>query len=163
MEYTLRTFRSADAPRLSEVFREAVRVVGAHEYTVEQTSAWLARAPAIGKRLLARVEQGHWIVVAADSNSEAVAYALMEPDGHLDHLYCHPLHTRQGLADRLLAAAEQHSRALKCNRLFTEASELARPAFERAGYIVTHRRNFTIEHEGREVPIHNYAMEKHLE
>ena len=37
-----------------------------------------------------------------------------------------------------------------------------RPAFERAGYAVTHKREFAIAHEDREVPIHNWAMEKPL-
>jgi putative acetyltransferase len=38
-------------------------------------------------------------------------------------------------------------------RMLTEASELARPVFARAGYRLLHR---------RDVPIHNCAMEKHL-
>lgn len=91
-----------------------------------------------------------------------VACALLEQDGHLDHLYCHPDHTRNGLADLLLDAAEEQALTWDCKRLYTEASELARPAFERAGYGVTQRRDFTIEHEGKLVPIHNYAMEKTL-
>jgi putative acetyltransferase len=87
-----------------------------------------------------------------------VAYSVLEPDGHLDRLYSHPEHTRRGLAGRLLAAAEEDARALGLARLFTEASILARPSFERAGYVVTHRRDFEIDG----VPIHNYAMEKLL-
>ncbi|MBB3032974.1 hypothetical protein [Alteriqipengyuania lutimaris] len=52
-------------------------------------------------------------------------------------------------------------------RLYTEASELARPAFERAGYHgaferagyhVSHRRDFEVDG----VAIHNFAMEKVL-
>lgn len=98
------------------------------------------------------------IFVACDTGDEPRAYALLEPDGHLDMLYCHPDHTRKGLANELLAHAEMvaHSEGMK--RLFTEASELARPAFERAGYAVMHRRDFEVDG----VPIHNYAMEKML-
>ncbi len=73
-------------------------------------------------------------------------------------LYCHPDHTRKGLADRLLEQAETHARSEQIAMLFTEASELARPAFERAGYSVKERREFEIEG----VAIHNYAMEKSL-
>lgn len=73
-------------------------------------------------------------------------------------LYCHPDHTRRGLADELLGHAEAYARSLGLSRLFTEASELARPAFERAGYKRQHRRDFEIEG----VPIHNYAMQKFL-
>jgi len=162
MPYTLRLFRSSDAPRLGEIFAEAVRVIGGRGYSPEQVAAWAARSPAAGERILERAEQGHWIMVAAETSDMPVAYALCEQDGHLDHLYCHPDHTRRGLADQLLAAAEDQARKWGCARLYTEASELALPAFERAGYHVTHRRDFAIEHNDREVPIHNYAMEKAL-
>jgi putative acetyltransferase len=77
----------------------------------------------------------------------------------LDHLYCHPLHTRRGLADKLLNEAEKIARKHGNARLYTEASELARASFERAGYAVTHKRDFDLGG----VPIHNYAMEKALD
>ena len=107
------------------------------------------------------------ITCAVTGAGEPVAYTLLEVDaegdGHLDMLYCHPEHTRRGLADALLNEAEQAAREQALPRLYTEASELARASFERAGYQVTHRRDFEIEHEGTSVPIHNYAMEKSLD
>lgn len=158
MPYSLRPFREEDATRLCEIFGEAVQVIGRHGYSDDQVRVWQGRAPADPQRILDRHSQGHRIIVAADEADIAVAYALLEPDGHLDHLYCHPDHTRQGLADRLLADAEDQARALGATRLYTEASELARAAFERAGYSATHRRDFEIDG----VPIHNFAMEKAL-
>ncbi len=77
-------------------------------------------------------------------------------------LYCHPDHTRRGLAEQLLAVAEQCARLDGMHRLYTEASELARPVFKSSGYVVQHRRDFMIEHDGTDVAIHNYAMEKRL-
>ena len=162
MPYSLRPFRSDDAARLSEIFYVAVRVIGAQEYSPLQVAAWAARSPAAKEAILARVAKGDWIIVAVDGSGTPAAYALIEQDGHLDHLYCDPEHTRHGLADRLLEAGEAKAGEWRCERLYTEASELARPAFERAGYRVTHRRDFIIEHDGREIPIHNYAMEKRL-
>ena len=41
---------------------------------------------------------------------------------------------------------------------FTEASEPARSFFARQGFTIRHRRDFELAG----VPIHNYAMEKHL-
>lgn len=43
-------------------------------------------------------------------------------------------------------------------RLHAEASETARPVFERAGFSVTARRDFEVAG----VPIHNWAVEKSL-
>ena len=163
MPYALRPFRSDDAARLNEIFLEAVRVVGAHGYSAKQVRAWAARSPAAEARIHEHMSAGDWIVVAVDPDDQPVAYALLEQDGHLDHLYCHPDHTQRGLADLLLVAAEEQARQWCCLRLYTEASELARPAFKRAGYRVTNRRDFSIEHAGQDVPIHNYAMEKALD
>ena len=113
-----------------------------------------------------RVRDGQTIFIAVDEGDHPCAYTLLEvpeADGcHVDHLYCDPDHTRRGLAAQLLARAEEFARDARAPGLYTEASELARPAFERAGYRVEHRRDFAIEHAGRSVPIHNYAMERPL-
>ncbi|WP_284125341.1 GNAT family N-acetyltransferase [Parerythrobacter aestuarii] len=157
MAYSIRLYRDLDAEALSKLALAAIRTIGVHGYSPEQVEAWAARHG--GEDMYReRVSSGHVIFVAADAQDRPVAYALLEGDGHLDRLYNHPNHTRRGLALQLLMAAETHARAEGITRLYTEASELARPAFERAGYSVTRRRDFAIDG----VPIHNYAMEKVL-
>ncbi len=162
MDYVIREYRDGDAPALAELTLAAIREVGTKRYTDTQVAAWASRHPG-AERFRARVAEGHWICVAADIADRPVAYALLEPDGHLDMLYCHPNHTGQGLADRLLALSEERARSLLVTQLYTEASELARPVFERAGYQVTQRRDFDISLGDEAVPIHNYAMEKPLD
>ena len=98
-------------------------------------------------------------MVAVDRLDRSVGYVQLQTDGHLDHLYLHPDHTRRGLAERLLDAAETFARDRGIERLLSEASELARQAFERAGYTMTQSRDFSIDG----VSIHNWAMEKPLE
>ena len=161
MAYIIRDFREDDAPALGLVTREAIVVIGAHAYTPEQVDVWASRHHD-ATRFVERAGLGHAIWVVVDHADAPVAYALLEPDGHLDMLYCHPDHTRRGLAGELLAHAEMHARGEGLERLYTEASELARPAFERAGYGVTQRRDFEIEGRNGPVAIHNYAMEKRL-
>jgi len=157
MAYAIRAFCEKDATALADLTVAAIRAIGLRSYSQEQIEAWAARHPG-PERFLKRAEDGSHIFIAADESDAVVAYALLEPDGHLDMLYCHPDHTRRGLADELLAVAEQDARSLDVAHLYTEASELARPAFERAGYVVQNRRDFEIEG----IAIHNYAMEKHL-
>ncbi|MEL7197032.1 MAG: GNAT family N-acetyltransferase [Pseudomonadota bacterium] len=166
MIYTIRLFKKSDAAPLARLTAASIGVVGAARYSPEQIAAWGARHPG-PERFLERTDGGDLIWVAATPEDQPVAYALLEPpkadcSAHLDMLYCDPAHTRQGLADRLLTAAEEHAKQHGVNRLYTEASELARSAFERAGYAVTQRRDFTIPHAGNDVPIHNFAMEKLL-
>ncbi|MEM6477190.1 MAG: GNAT family N-acetyltransferase [Pseudomonadota bacterium] len=153
--YSLRAFTESDAPALAGLTLAAIRSVGAKAYSPEQVNAWAMRHSG-PERFVQRAADGAMITVACDTEGAPVAYALLEPDGHLDMLYCHPDHTRRSLADRLLQGCEDIARVRNLDRLFTESSELARPAFERAGYKVQHRRDFQIEG----VAIYNYAMEK---
>ncbi len=161
MDVSLRPFREADAAAVSALTLAAIRVTGPRGYSSEQIAAWAARHPG-PERFIARAAKGDLIRLAVDAADVPLAYCLLEVDGHLDMLYCHPDHTGRGLARMLLAQAELVARDRDVSRLFTEASELARPVFERAGYRLVARRDFTIHYDGREVAIHNYAMDKRL-
>ena len=159
--YTIRAFAPADAEAIAALTLAAIRQTALRAYSPEQVAAWSARySPA---RLLESAARGDVILVAADANELPAAYTVLEADGHLDMLYCHPAHTGRGLGLRLLTEAEEAARKLGVERLYTEASELARPVFERAGYALLHRRNFAIPGDDGEVAIHNYAMEKRLD
>lgn len=162
MTVAIRPFRDADAGALAALTVQAIRTIGPRAYSEAQVAAWAARHPG-PERFLARAAKGDTILVAAGpAADEPLAYVLTEPDGHLDMLYCHPDHAGRGLARALLTSAETAARAAGIGRLFTEASELARPVFTRAGFALLHRRDFAIPAGSGEIAIHNYAMEKRL-
>jgi putative acetyltransferase len=161
MDNSFRPFRTSDAEALAALTLAAIRVTGLRAYTPEQVAAWAAGHPG-AERFIASAAKGDTILVAVDAEGAPLAYALTEPDGHCDMLYCHPDYAGRGLAAALLVETEICARAAQITCLFTEASELARPVFERAGYALLHRRDFAIAHRGQEIAIHNYAMEKRL-
>ena len=154
--YALRPFRDTDAPALAELFHASVREVGAHHYTEPQTRAWsptvLDPADYI-ERAKSRV-----VLVAIDGDDAPLGYGDLEPDGHLDHLYCRPDRVRMGVGGVLLRNLERVARSLGIERIHAEASEGAKRLLERRGYKAGPRREFTI---GR-VAIHNYRMSKWL-
>ena len=156
----IRPHRGSDAEALAALTLAAIRETALRAYSPVQTEAWAARFSV--QRLLDGAAKGDVILVAADDADHPLAYTVLEDGGHLDMLYCHPAHTGKGLGLALLAAAETAARAQGVPRLFTEASELARPVFAHAGYALLHRRDFTIASAAGEVAIHNYAMEKLL-
>ena len=158
MPYSIRPYHDGDAEALAEIIFTAIEEIGPRRYSPSQVAVWAARRPG-SEQFRKRAAQGDTLLVATDETDWPVAYAILESDGHLDHLYCHPLHTRRGLADKLLNEAEKIARKHGNARLYTEASALARASFERAGYSVTHKRDFDLGG----VPIHNYAMEKALD
>lgn len=162
MAPSLRPFRTDDAAALAALTQAAIRTTGARAYSPDQVAAWAARCPDAA-HFTARAAEGDTILVAVDSADRPCAYALCEADGHLDLLHCHPDHAGRGLALALLEAVEAAARSGGARRLYTEASELARPVFARAGYALLHRRDFSIGPADAPVAIHNYAMEKRLD
>lgn len=154
----IREFAEGDAQALSALCRASIIHLGSLRYSPEQVRAWHDRAPS-PEIYLKRIANGARIFVSETEAGAIAAYALLEPDGHLDRLFCHPDHARCGHASALLQHVDEEAQKLGIARLFTEASEVARQVFERAGYSVEHRRDF----EMAGVPIHNYAMSKDLE
>ena len=98
-------------------------------------------------------------LVAADEDDRPVAYIDLEPNGHINRLFCAPEAAGQGIASRLYDAVEAAAREQGIRSLFTEASELARRLFERKGFAVVERQDMVI----RGVAIHNYRMAKALD
>jgi putative acetyltransferase len=101
---------------------------------------------------------GRLVLLATDENDRAVAFIDLEPDGHIDRLFCAPEAAGRGIASRLYEAMEAAARQQQISRLYTEASELAWRFFARKGFVVLERQDMVI----RDVPIHNYKMAKAL-
>lgn len=158
MGYSIRSFEEGDAEALAELGRAAIGAIGPDAYSEEQVEAWLSNfaGPEVYQ---AQADAGTQIFIATGDDEVPVAYAMLEQTGHLDHLYCHPDHTNEGIASSLLETAALYAKYHGITHLFTEASEIAKPAFESAGYTAMKKRTFEIEG----VEITNWAMVKTIE
>lgn len=151
----IRRYRAEDAPLLARIFYETVHSVNGADYTPAQLHAWAPEVPD-AQLWHARMSRRHTLV--AEEDGEPIAFAELEPDGHLDMFYCHKRALRRGTGTRLYHAVECVARELGLERIFTEASITARAFFEHQGYRVKEVR--TVVQRGAEVT--NYAMEKAL-
>lgn len=158
----IRPFVPEDAPALAALTLAAIVMIGVRGYSLQQVMCWAAHHPG-APRFLDSAAKGDLILVAVAQDGATAAYALLEREGHLDMLYCHPDYAGNGFATALLAAIESDARRAGIGRLFTEASELSRPVFERAGFVLLQRRDFTYVMGAEEIAMHNYAMEKLLD
>ncbi|MEQ9437045.1 GNAT family N-acetyltransferase [Hyphomonas sp.] len=154
---TVRACVDDDVPRLAEIFREAVAVIGPSDYSATQVQAWLARVPSADV-LAGRLGDGRKVWVLSDARRCAFAFADLEADGHIDLLYASPAIAGTGAVARLLAHLEAAARAAGMECLHVEASAAARRFFLKQGFAVLHRRTFEIGG----VEIFNFAMEKRL-
>ena len=157
MEVTIRAYEPRDAADLAGVFVRSVRQVALSDYTPAQVRAW-APEPRTAEWAHGEASDGRLVLVAVNADDRAVAYIDLEPDGHIDRVFCAPEAAGQGIASRLYDAVEAAAREQGIRSLYTEASELARRLFERKGFTVRERQDLVI----RGVAIHNYRMVKTL-
>ena len=157
MRVTIRTYEPHDAADIADVFYRSAREVALSDYTVAQVKAWAPVRPDV-EQVHLNCSDGRLVLVAADERDHVVAFINLEPDGHIDHLFCAPEAVGQGIASQLYEGMEKAARDQGIGQLFTEASELARRFFERKGFTVLARQDNVL----RGVPIHNYRMAKSL-
>lgn len=151
----IRPFQPADAAALSALYAMSVRGLGSRDYAPAQIEAWASLAPS-AEDLADRMLDGRMRLVAV--MDELVGFIDVQADGHIDLLYVTPAVAGMGVARTLLETAEAMARTAGADRLYAEASETARPVFERLGFSVIARRDFEVAG----VPIHNWAVEKPL-
>ncbi|KPF52370.1 hypothetical protein IP65_16575 [Novosphingobium sp. AAP1] len=152
----IRKFEPNDADALATLFHATVHQVGIRDYSSEQVAAWSPSKPAVDRYL--RQAEGMTILVAVDDHGVIAGYGILEPSGHIDHLYCRPDVVGTGVGSAIFTAMEETARKAGISCLFTEASEAARRLFERRGFKLDARNDFTING----VAIHNYRMSKSI-
>lgn len=148
----VRRFRSSDASALASIFHASVREGGLRDYSPEQVRAWSPSLPG-PKAYHDRAEQS-MVFVAVDEADCPIGYADVRSGGYIDHLYCRPDRISTGVGSALCAAVEAAAASAGITLLTVDASEGARALFERRGFRVEARRDFTING----VAIHNYRM-----
>jgi len=153
----IRSFRSHDAPALAQLFFDAVHQVAGRHYSEAQVRAWAPTVPSI-EQVTAWGSDGRLFLLAVNDHDQPLAFADLEADGHIDHLFCRADLAGTGVTSRLYDELEARAADATLKLLFVEASEPARRFFLRKGFALHHRRDFEV----RGIPIHNYRMEKRL-
>lgn len=120
-----------DALPLAALFRSAILTLAASHYDAAQRAAWAAVADDPDE-FDARLARG--VTLVAVAGSEYAAFGQLFPSDHVEMLYVAPAWARRGLASALIARLEALAREARAITLDTDASALARPVFERAGF-----------------------------
>lgn len=153
----VRDAAAADMARLGEVFFRAVRIGAAGAYCEAQRTAWAGAQPdgdAWAKRL-----EGLMTLVADAGEGPLGFMSVREGDGYLDLAFVLPEQRGQGVAAAIYAILENRMRAVRVARLHTHASHMAKPFFERQGWVTLRA------HQARmgDQTLDNWIMEKTLD
>lgn len=151
----VRRFVDADAPALGQIMYDAVRQGTQDFYAAEQRAAWMPQ-PRSGAQWLARLQKPMtW--VALDAQGPA-GFMTLAQDGYIDLAYVRPDLMGAGVARSLYDELEQSAIDQGYQRLYSEASHLARRFFARRGWRLVK----TQEVVSNGVAMQNHQMEKLL-
>jgi putative acetyltransferase len=133
---SLRPYLPADARRCAEIFRASIEELAAEDYDEEQREAWASRADdeqAFGARLAGA------LTLLALIDGAIAGFASLKGADLIDMLFVDPEFARQGAGGALVEAFTKLAQARGAKRLSVDASDTARPLFERQGFSAERR------------------------
>jgi putative acetyltransferase len=129
-----RPYAAEDLPALVAVFTASVHELAARYYTPQQLDAWAPQPPKLAPW---RDRLQNLQTIVATHGEDLTGFISYTPDGHIELLYTSPAYARRGVASLLYSCVERRLASLGAIYIFTEASLMARPFFERFGFAVT--------------------------
>ena len=151
----LREGTPADTAACVALFTASVHQLAASHYTLQQRHAW---APLQANMAFWQSHLSGLNLLLAEDARGLLGFIGYANDGHIDMLFCAPDAARSGIASALYAEAEIRLVAFGVTYLYTEASLLAQPFFQRQGF-------HSLEPEKvqrGDISLLRYRMEKHL-
>ncbi|WP_112479880.1 GNAT family N-acetyltransferase [Vibrio variabilis] len=156
MSLSVRPAKQEDSEQLLELYRKTIRTVNCNDYNEMQVDAW---APL---DLTKEVFEGYisrccpFVVVEGE---QILGYSDLQPDGLIDHFYCHHQAQRRGVGSLLMDTIFDKAKQAKLDRLYSFVSITAKPFYLHFGFTVV-RPN---EAEIRGVLLNNFLMERLLD
>jgi putative acetyltransferase len=153
--FALRPFLPADAPLLAVIFQESIEELTGDDYSAGQQAAWAEEAndlEAFAERL------GGQLTLIASLGDSPVGFASLRDNEWIDMLYVHPAAARQGIASALVEALEKLAAARGAKRIAVDASDTAKPLFDKRGYVAQQRNSVPLGGEW----LGNTTMQKTL-
>jgi putative acetyltransferase len=132
----LRPYVPADTKRCAEIFRSSIEELTAEDYSDEQRESWAARADdeqAFGVRL------AEALTLLAMIDGVIAGFASLKGADEIDMLFVEPGFARRGVGRTLVDALTRLAQARGAKRLTAEASDVAKPLFERQGFAAQRR------------------------
>ena len=130
---TTRAYRPEDRGVCQSIFYRAVHEGTGEFYSEDQRKAWAASDrfdPDVPDRLITQMT---WV---AEADGEPVGFMSLREDGYLDMAFVLVAFHGRGVADALYAQVMNTARERRMERLFVDASPMARRFFIKHGWQV---------------------------
>ena len=149
----IRNYQTSDAKALWEIYFHTVRNINVRDYSQQQVEAW---APNGFDSELWQKRMNELLPFVAELDGCVVGYTDLQPNGLIDHFFCHHECQGKGVGRALMEHVLAVGRVRGASRYFSEVSITARPFYEHLGFKVVNEQ----EVEMRGVKLTNYVMEK---
>ncbi|NCP84479.1 MAG: GNAT family N-acetyltransferase [Bacteroidetes bacterium] len=129
------TFTNEDLEELHAIFYRSVHEIGIKVYSTEQCEAW---APSDFDSNYWSMRLKNLKTIFAISDEKKAGFISFRNDGYIDFLYVLPEFNRKGIAKKLYDIIEfELLSTISVSKIYTDASYLAKPFFEKQGFRVT--------------------------
>lgn len=153
----IREYKRNDLYAVAELMYKSVHAISSQFYTEEQLRAW---APSVESMQNTLAINSGLVCIEDDTIVgiiEMISPELVDGVGYIKYLYTHPDYQRKGIASRLFHQIEKEGiTKLGISEFTVEASSMARPFFEKEGFLVRHENR--VKRNG--VYLTNYTMIK---
>ncbi|MFQ3185655.1 MAG: putative acetyltransferase [Marinomonas primoryensis] len=153
---TIRRYKEDDTEALWNIYFHTVRNINIRDYSKEQVEAW---APDVFDMPIWKKRMQGLDPFVAVMNGVIVGYTDLQPNGLVDHFFCHHQYQGQGVGKALMNHVLRVGEQRKVKRFYSEVSITARPFYECFGFRVVQEQ----EMEVRGQMLRNFVMEKFSE
>ena len=151
----IKSYAAEWAIEIADLFHQSVHAIDPSVYTPEQKEAWAATPPDYAKWSLRLDEKRPFVAIV---NGCVAGFIELDADGHIDCTYTHPDFQGMGVASALYERLLSEARLNNIERLYVEASFIAKPFFEHRGFTVI--KENTLQRNG--VTLINVIMERYI-
>ena len=155
IDIQVRLYRKADAQALAHLYFDSVRNGSTRYYSPEQREAWARDVPDVTSWAIRLA--GTNTFVAVKSNVIA-GFMTVDDTGYIDLAFVGSDFIGQGIGSRLYERVQDEAVLRNLPRLHAQASEMAKPFFEKHGWLLVKTQTITREQTG----LTNHMMEKRL-
>jgi len=152
----IKSYSAEWAIEIADLFHQSVHAIDPLIYSPEQKEAWAVTPPDYAKWSL-RLDEKRPFVAIVDGC--VAGFIELDADGHIDCTYTHPDFQGMGVASALYEYLLTAARLRNIERLYVEASFIAKPFFEHRGF-TTVKKN-TVQRNN--VVLINFIMEIHID
>jgi putative acetyltransferase len=154
---SVRRYQAEDHDTVWLMRRHSILSITTKDYSPQQLQAWASDDAESLHAFTQSIEQSYAVLAQMEGQIVGLASVFLE-QGYIDQLYVHTAFQRRGIASALLSVIEYEIQQKHVPQVMVESSFVAKPFFEKHGYIIVTQQNQQLHGQS----LGSYIMTKQL-